>query len=611
MLLSCNGVPAVGTPVDMWPCLDSIKQASAWAVPPAGVSGPITLAADPRLCLDFVCDQTPCFADGKYGPDAFVRPCGNSSAAFVVGADGTVRVSGGAAGVLPPAACLDVRGGKTLQAYPCVGSPNQQWAVDADGRLVAKQGAQCAAGCASAPVDPASFCPRYHPIHNAGVYDPSGPLLDASGTWHQWEDEGAWSHWTSKDLVHWEGSFTANTTRFGGDTGSVSPTASGVFAFWPIMSGADKGAIASAKATDAALTQWDHRGATIPYLARSTAGFRDPVRAFEYGGAWFVGVGGGSKEEGAQFCLFEAADDTLSNFTDRGSLFTTNVTFGEVDGNIVWQPTNVSADMMECPDLFPLGEKWVLIGSLYKTNQWWVGTLSGSPPRFTPERVGILDYGNGYAAKSGSTLVQSGSSRRLIFGFTGWSEPTAAAGCGRALIMPRELGVRGSALTIKPVGETAALRTGPAVQGSPAAAGAQVEVRFTCRGYAALLAAGNATGNVGVRTLASADGAAFTEIGYDLAKQVFYADHSKCCAGANTIVQRAPLPVAAMAGGDVLELTVFVDGGLIEAFASDIAVISPLVAPDAAAGAPDDRTTTTFSEINSLQCTTTSYKLAY
>lgn len=41
-------------------------------------------------------------------------------------------------------------------------------------------------------------------------------------------------------------------------------------------------------------------------------------------------------------------------------------------------------------DLFPLGPdgKWVLIGSLYKTNQWWVGTLSGNPPRFTPENVG-------------------------------------------------------------------------------------------------------------------------------------------------------------------------------------------------------------------------------
>ena len=48
----------------------------------------------------------------------------------------------------------------------------------------------------------------------------------------------------------------------------------------------------------------------------------------------------------------------------------------QVDNNIVWQPHNVSANMMECPDLFPLGDKYVLVGSLYKTNQWCVGTLA-------------------------------------------------------------------------------------------------------------------------------------------------------------------------------------------------------------------------------------------
>ena len=167
--------------------------------------------------------------------------------------------------------------------------------------------------------------------------------------------------------------------------------------------------------------------------ARINAGFRDPVRAFEYNDKWFVRVGCGSTTPAmAQFCLFEAHDDTLMNFTDQGALYATNETFGYVDGNIVWQPNNVSANMMECPDLFPLGDKWVLIGSLYKTNQWWVGTLSGSPPRFTPEKVGILDYGNGYAAKTGTTWIQSGSSRRLVFGFTGWQEPTMPQGTHHA-----------------------------------------------------------------------------------------------------------------------------------------------------------------------------------
>lgn len=109
--------------------------------------------------------------------------------------------------------------------------------------------------------------------------------------------------------------------------------------------------------------------------------------------------------------------------------------------------------------IFPLGNKWVLIGSLLSTNQWWVGTLSGNPPRFTPETVGIMDYGNGYAAKTGSSFVQSGSSRRVVFGFTGWIEPTQPQYCGRYLITPRELTIgANNELQIEPIPEVARLR---------------------------------------------------------------------------------------------------------------------------------------------------------
>jgi len=33
----------------------------------------------------------------------------------------------------------------------------------------------------------------------------------------------------------------------------------------------------------------------------------------------------------------------------------------------------------------------VLIGSLLSTNQWWVGSLAGNPPRFSPDAVGIME----------------------------------------------------------------------------------------------------------------------------------------------------------------------------------------------------------------------------
>ena len=469
--------------------------------------------------------------------------------------------------------------------------------------------------------------------------------------WHTWEDAGAWSHWTSPDLVHWTGSFTQNTTDFGRDTGSVSPTPSGVYAFWPIMSGTGRGSIGSAKATDASLTSWNHRGPTIPMPARINTGYRDPVRAFEHPAGsdrWWQGVGCGSKEEGAQFCLFEAKDNTLMEFTDRGSLYTTNVTYGEVDGNIVWQPTNVSANMMECPDLFPLNAKkstaaaggenddastttWVLIGSLYKTNQWWVGTLSGDPPRFTPDNVGILDYGNGYAAKTGSTMKQGPTTRRVVFGFTGWSEPTEANGCGRSLILPRDLSVTtfgGTAppsLAVNIVPETAVLRVpgsatfamGTRAAAASLASGSQVEIRVNC----SWPHGAPATGKLAIRTLGGAkDPSIFLEIGVEFGSSnaSFYADHSACC-GNKAIVQRAPLPATATrttsdGGGAELDLAVFVDGGLVEAFASGFA-ITPLVNPDEGkGGAPDERTTVVMETIGSAAmegCEVRSWKLAY
>jgi len=489
------------------------------------------------------------------------------------------------------------------------------------------------------PPAESEFCPSFHPIRAVNVYDPSGPLLDDSGVWHVWEDAGGWSHWTSKDLVHWTGSFRFNTTHFGADTGSVSPTPSGTYAFWPVMPQTLQ--IASAVASDASLTSWTKRGATIDMPARVPRGsFRDPTRAFQFGdaGKWYVGVGCGNAK-GAQFCLFESRDDQLASFIDRGSLFTTNITFGSVDKDVVWVPTNVSAHMMECPDLFPLGDKWVLLASLFKTNQWWVGTLAGDPPRFTPERVGVIDYGNGYAAKTGSTMIQSGATRRLVFGFTGWSEPTMEGGCGRSLVLPRELSVKGNVLAVSPIPEAAALRvpgsmrtaafdslgardggSGSGVAGGGGAgegggesgalaAGSRVEVRVECTGVGAAIAA-NASGKVGLRTLATADGAAFLEIGYDFAREAFYADHASCCATPNQIVQRAPLRAADL-DDDTLTMHIFVDGGLVEAFAGGRVVITPLVAPDASVGGAAKRTTRTFSDVAQLKCVAHSWVLAY
>lgn len=169
------------------------------------------------------------------------------------------------------------------------------------------------------------------------------------------------------------------------------------------------------------------------------------------------------------------------------------------------------------------------------------------------------------------------------------------SGCGRALIIPRELRVKGSSLHIAPIPETAVLRVdGSHVvakvlnDSSGFAVGAQVELRLNCSGDLASLA----SGKIGVRVLETTDGSQFTELGYDFGVQAFYADHSRCCGTtANAIVQRAPLPRDAL--GNNLQLSAFVDGGVIEAFLAGRA-ITPLVAPDPRFGMPSERRSSAF-----------------
>ena len=95
-------------------------------------------------------------------------------------------------------------------------------------------------------------------------------------------------------------------------------------------------------------------------------------------------------------------------------------------------------------------------------------------------------------------------------------------------------------------------------------------------------------GRNAVRTLATANGEAYAEIGYDLTRQILYADHTRCCALQNHIVQTVPLPFSRLNGS--ISITIVVDGGLIETFGAGLA-LTVLVDPDVAV-APRARVTT-------------------
>ena len=573
------------------------------------------------------------------------------------------RTSGNATGQ-----CIDAKELFEAQLYKCVDSANQGWAVNATAGTIRETfdrhgsvlGLSTDPACISAKPEPPPpppppgpkpparglFCPQYHPIGGATLYDPSGPLLDESGKWHLWEDEGGWSNWTSDDLMHWQGTLKSST-HFGGLTGSVSATPSGVYAFWPGHNKAGVGAIESAVCEDCTKDGgwniWTHRGCA-PGLTEPTrekvGSFRDPARAFLYEGSWFVGVGTGQsvhdpKNGGGAVNIFRATNDSLAEFSDAGTLYRTNHSTGSFGkGTVAFNRSqDIGFNMIECPDIFELGGSgsWVLLASIAHgggPNQWWTGELSGSPPRFIPKMVGVLDYGNGYAAKTGSTIVQNDTSRRVVFGFTGWAEPTAPqgllgggpqAGCGRYLVMPRELTVQPNGLHIDPVPETAVLRVaGSAAYGTIGATdagggalakGAQLEVHITCNQSGG---SWPAEGKVALRTLASADGQHYTEVGWDFAHQAagdaFFVDHTHCCHNVSAIVQRA----VTQTPGAQLHMRTFVDSGMIEAFSEGV-VITALVNPDgsqAGGGPPAARVSSVVSTARGVSCVVSSYRLA-
>jgi sucrose-6-phosphate hydrolase SacC (GH32 family) len=186
-------------------------------------------------------------------------------------------------------------------------------------------------------------------------------------------------------------------------------------------------------------------------------------------------------------------------------------------------------------------------------------------------------------------------------------------GCGKALLLPRQLSLDGAELLIEPVAEVEHLRRSegrtaavlPAVPASnpgiALASGSQVEVRLNCSGLEGI---GN--GTIAVRTLATADGGAFTEIGYDLSRQAFYVDHTRCCSQPNAAVQRAPLPLSRLGGA--LSMVVLVDGGVVEAFSTGLA-ITALVSPGEGTP-PSARVTTVLKSATEATCDVQSWQLA-
>ena len=275
-----------------------------------------------------------------------------------------------------------------------------------------------------------------------------------------------WSHADSPDAVHWHelpvalfppylenpadasGRFTGSAV-LDKDTGALQLifTDSTDTSFHP---DAVPEVVSSAKSTD---------GINFPLYsgnpiiagppAGSPSGFRDPkVFWDQIGNSWKMVVGSGDATSG-KVQLFTTSDPDLLQWSYVGVLT-------EGDGS--------TGTMWECPNFFPLDDKWVLFYGGDSVGWYEVGSYNGT--KFTSEKLGLLDAGpDSYATQ---WYIDSAGRNLAITWMGNWPTskwPSRINGWAGAQSVTRQLFIReDGGLGSKPIDEVSSLATGAAME---------------------------------------------------------------------------------------------------------------------------------------------------
>jgi beta-fructofuranosidase len=289
--------------------------------------------------------------------------------------------------------------------------------------------------------DPERPVYHFHPPAN-WHNDPNGTMFYRG--WHhlfyQFNPYGSswghmhWGHARSRDLVNWEHlPIALAPSEEGGETA--------VFSGGAVMTRKGQPRIFYTSIGDRAPEQWMAAPAdrdlivwtksqqnpiltTAVHGALKVSDWRDPFLFIE-GGATYMVCGGntsGRRWGGAgQVQLYLATNDELTSWKHLGPVFACR------DREIV---------NIECPNLFKLDGKWVLIISPHKPCEYFVGSLDLTRPRFIPEAHGILDAGNDYASN-----ISTEPSGRTILWLWGRTENPPSKGWNGVMTLPRILSI--------------------------------------------------------------------------------------------------------------------------------------------------------------------------
>lgn len=295
---------------------------------------------------------------------------------------------------------------------------------------------------------------RYHFEPQTGwMNDPNG-LIEFRGQYHAFFQYNPykpewgpmhWGHAVSRDLLHWETLPVALYPKeeYENDGGCFSGSAiekdGKLYLFYTSVSKKYGQAQSVAISEDGInFHKYEENPVIRHYPEDGSADFRDP-KVSKIDGTYYMVIGSGKNGKG-RVLLYRSED--LLHWDYVGVLYES------VEYN----------DVIECPDFFPLGDKYVLMYSkmnckLYST-QFVIGTFDGK--RLVPEAYATPEAGPDFYAPQ-TFLAKDG--RRIMIGwFYHWGKPLAkGADFAGALSIPRELTLQNGKLRSYPVHEARSL----------------------------------------------------------------------------------------------------------------------------------------------------------
>ena len=441
--------------------------------------------------------------------------------------------------------------------------------------------------------------PRYHFLPRSGwMNDPNG-LIYWKGHYHlfyqyvpndpPWELKH-WGHAVSRDLVHWTDLPVV-----------LAPTPGG-----PDQDGCFSGCAVDHDGIPTIIYTGVQGNRQLPCLATSSddlvswrkypgnpviaapprdldlIAFRDH-RVWKEGNGWYQLIGAGIREVGGTALLYRSLN--LVDWEYLHPLYIGDRKRTEP----VW-----TGSMWECPDFFPLGDKSVLLVSVYDESRLreeayagclhyavaFVGTYADRA--FTPWTQSVIDYGGHFYAPQ--TMLDP-AGRRLMWGWL-WEgrsdEAQWAAGWAGVMSLPRVLSLSTDGiLSIEPVPEMKQLRGTHQRRMElailPTSFMQLREVQGDCLEIQAELVPGEAT-ELGIGVRCAPDGTEQTLIRYDRLQRRLLIDRQRSSMSED--VQRdlreGPLPLTT---DEPLLLHIFVDRSVIGVFANHQLCMSSRVYP--------------------------------